>query len=51
MMLDHLGLAVAAGRLRRGIEAVYAKGAALTPDQGGSASTHVFCDAVFASLD
>lgn len=51
MMLDHLGLEVAAGRLRRGIEAVYAKGAALTPDQGGSASTRAFCDAVFASLD
>jgi isocitrate/isopropylmalate dehydrogenase len=51
MLLDHVGLAEPAARLRRAIEAVYAKGATLTPDQGGSAGTRAFCDAVLASLD
>lgn len=50
MMLEHLGLADAASRLRRAIEAVYAEGRHLTRDQGGSAGTVALCDAVRAAL-
>jgi len=50
MMLEHLGLANAGARLRRAIERVYAEGRVLTPDQGGSASTRAFADAVFSAL-
>ena len=50
MMLAHLGFEDAAGALRAAIDAVYAAGRTLTPDQGGSASTRAFCDAVFAEL-
>jgi isocitrate/isopropylmalate dehydrogenase len=50
MMLDHLGFAEAAGRLERAIAAVYAAGSTLTPDQGGTATTSSFCDAVVAQL-
>jgi isocitrate/isopropylmalate dehydrogenase len=46
MLLDHLGFEAAAGRLRAAIEAVYAEGRTLTPDQGGGASTVAFCEAV-----
>lgn len=51
MMLEHLGFAPAAGRLTRALELVYAGGAELTPDQGGSATTERFCEAVAAQLD
>lgn len=50
MLLDHLGLTDAAGRLRRAIDRVYAEGRQLTPDQGGAATTRSFCDAVFQAL-
>ena len=50
MLLEHLGLADAGRRLRASIDAVYADGRALTPDQGGLASTRDFCDAVWAWL-
>jgi isocitrate/isopropylmalate dehydrogenase len=46
LMLDHLGLGEAATRLGNAIRRVYADGSCLTPDQGGSASTDAFCDAV-----
>lgn len=46
MMLDHLGLATAARRLEHAVATVFAEGQTLTPDQGGSASTTQFCDAV-----
>jgi len=46
MLLDHLGFGEAAGRLSGAIEAVYAEGRWLTPDQGGSATTLELCDAV-----
>jgi len=46
MLLDYLGFAEPARRLERAIEAVYEKGDALPPDQGGSASTGDFCAAV-----
>jgi isocitrate/isopropylmalate dehydrogenase len=49
-MLEHLGFAAAAGRLTRALEFVYAAGAELTPDQGGSATTERFCEAVAARL-
>jgi 3-isopropylmalate dehydrogenase len=50
MLLEYLGFEGAAGRLRAGIDAVYAKGAVLTPDQGGAASTEEFCVAVEAAM-
>lgn len=51
MMLDYLGAVDEAARLTAAIEAVYAAGTALTPDQGGTASTREFTDAVLAELD
>jgi isocitrate/isopropylmalate dehydrogenase len=50
MMLEYLNLATAARDLRRAIDAVYAHGRALTPDQGGSARTTEFCEAVLATI-
>jgi isocitrate/isopropylmalate dehydrogenase len=50
LMLDYLGQADVAARLRRAIDQVYAEGRALTPDQGGAASTGAFCDAVLAAI-
>ena len=50
MMLDYLALSQAAGRLREAVRRVYAEGRALTPDQGGDASTTAFCAAVAAKL-
>ena len=46
MMLDHLGFAAGARRLEQAVERVYADGAPLTPDQGGSAGTLEFAAAV-----
>jgi isocitrate/isopropylmalate dehydrogenase len=50
MMLEHLGFADAARGLEAAVEGVYAEGRALTPDQGGEASTRAFCEAVAARL-
>ena len=50
MMLEYLDFVAAGERLRQAIEAVYVKGESLTPDQGGSASTEAFCEAVENSL-
>lgn len=50
MMLEYLHFPTAAQRLRTAIESVYAEGTHLTPDQGGTASTTAFCDAVTAHL-
>jgi isocitrate/isopropylmalate dehydrogenase len=50
LMLEYLGFEKAARRLAAAIERTYADGRALTPDQGGSASTTGFCDAVAARL-
>jgi isocitrate/isopropylmalate dehydrogenase len=44
MMLDYLGFAEAAARLRAALERIYAEARVLTPDQGGRASTTAFCD-------
>ncbi|MEQ8689210.1 MAG: isocitrate/isopropylmalate family dehydrogenase, partial [Pseudomonadales bacterium] len=46
MMLNYLGFVRAGESLERAIEATYADGHALTPDQGGTASTTDFCASV-----
>lgn len=50
LMLQHLGFNEAAAKLEKAINAVYAEGKVLTPDQGGKASTTQFCDAISAKL-
>lgn len=50
MMLEYLGENEEATRLTRAVEAVYAAGDSLTPDQGGNASTTEFADAVATRL-
>jgi len=50
MLLEHLGFGAASARLETAIAAVYAAGRHLTPDQGGTASTGAFCDAVARQL-
>jgi isocitrate dehydrogenase (NAD+) len=49
-MLDSLGFDDAAQRLERAVYRVYAEGKQLTRDQGGTASTMDFCEAVQAKL-
>ena len=51
MLLDHVGLTDHAARLDAAVTAVYAAGAVLPVDQGGSASTTAFADAVIAAVD
>jgi isocitrate/isopropylmalate dehydrogenase len=46
LMLEYLGFEAAARGLERAIARTYAEGRALTPDQGGHASTTEFCEAV-----
>lgn len=50
MMLEHLGRAGNAARLRAAVDAVYARGDVLTPDQGGTATTEAFASAVIDQL-
>jgi isocitrate/isopropylmalate dehydrogenase len=50
MMLEHLEFGEAAEQLDQAIAAVYAEGSTLTPDQGGSATSDEFCDAVMRRL-
>jgi len=50
MLLEYLDHDDEARRLETAIRAVYAEGRSLTPDQGGSASTGRFCEAVAARL-
>jgi isocitrate/isopropylmalate dehydrogenase len=50
MMLEYLGFEQPARRLESAVERVYAKGEALTADQGGGASTSEFCEAVAREL-
>ena len=50
MLLDYLGLTDAATRLRAAMAQVYAAGKALTPDQGGTATTTEFCADVQTGL-
>ncbi|MDO8674306.1 MAG: isocitrate/isopropylmalate family dehydrogenase, partial [Dehalococcoidia bacterium] len=49
-MLDYLGFEEAAERLENAVYDIYAEGKPLTPDQGGSATTTEFCEAVKARL-
>lgn len=46
MMLEYLGLAEEAAALEKAVEAVYAEGRTLTPDQGGNATSDDLCRAV-----
>jgi len=50
LMLEYLGFEAAARRLEGAIARTYAEGRALTPDQGGHASTTGFCEAVATHL-
>jgi isocitrate/isopropylmalate dehydrogenase len=50
LMLRHLGFEEDGERLETAIAAVYGEGRSLTRDQGGTASTQDFCDAVRAKL-
>ena len=50
LMLRHLGLEAAAGRVERAIHRVYAEGRYLTRDAGGTASTGEFTQAVIGAL-
>jgi len=50
MMLDHLGDAPRADRIRDALEWTIRDGTVLTYDLGGSASTDAFADAVIARL-
>ncbi len=50
MMLDYLELGDAGRRLERAVEASYAAGECLTPDQGGAATTEQFAEAVRSRL-
>ena len=51
MMLEYLGLSDHAARLEKAIERVYAQRDTLTPDQGGTATTNQFCEALFAAME
>jgi isocitrate dehydrogenase (NAD+) len=46
MMLEYLGFDEEAKRLETAIDKVFAEGRFLTPDQGGTASTTAFSEAV-----
>ena len=50
LLLRHLGFSDAARRLEAAVDAAYAAGDRLTPDQGGTAATEDFVDAVRARL-
>lgn len=50
MLLDYLGFSEAAARLEDAVAQTYAAGDRLTPDQGGTASTDEFAEAVRSRL-
>ena len=50
MMLEYLGLPEQGKQLEAAVEQVYAEGRTLTPDQGGTASTEQFAEAVVEAL-
>jgi isocitrate/isopropylmalate dehydrogenase len=50
MMLEHMGLEAEAARLEAAVARVYREGRRLTRDQGGSATTREFCQAVLGAL-
>ena len=49
LLLDHLGLAAEAARLDAAVARVYGDGKALTPDQGGTATTKAMTAAVLGA--
>jgi isocitrate/isopropylmalate dehydrogenase len=51
LMLRHVDLASVADQIERGLGAVYAAGETLTPDQGGTASSTEFCEAVLRASE
>lgn len=50
MMLDYLGFAEVSHALEAAIDALYADGRVLTPDQGGHATTEDMCQAIASRL-
>ncbi len=46
MMLEYLAFEEAAIKLKSSLSQIYAEGNLLTKDQGGSATTTQFCDAI-----
>ena len=50
MMLEHLGQAERAGRIRRALESVIKEGKTVTRDLGGTAKTDEFAAAIIARL-
>jgi 3-isopropylmalate dehydrogenase len=50
MMLEYLGMQTEADSLEKAVAGVYRKGTILTPDQGGTASTREFADAVLQHI-
>ena len=50
MAVDYLGFPTEGAKLDRAIDAVYCERSALTPDQGGKASTEEFCAAVVEAM-
>src|SRR3954471_18729053 len=51
MMLNHIGEAAIATKIRKGYETVLTEGKSLTRDLGGSATTEQFADAVIARMN
>ena len=50
MMLEYLGFSDAGKAVTAAVARVYAEGKTLTPDQGGTARTVEFCEAVSAAI-
>jgi isocitrate/isopropylmalate dehydrogenase len=50
MMLEYFGMEKEAKALEKAIEKAYGKGEALTPDQGGNATTVEFAEAVLKEI-
>ena len=48
--IDQMGLTAEAQQLEAAVARVYRDGKRLTPDQGGTATTTEFCQAVLAAL-
>ena len=50
MMLDYLGMENEARALEKAVASIYRNGETLTPDQGGSATTMEFAQAVLKEI-
>ena len=49
-MLDYLGMKEEATALEKAVAAAYKQGATLTPDQGGTATTTEFAEAILRKI-